>query len=296
MNTSAKQAKEDRKRTVVRKKRFDKVLVPEFSDAPRAKIKVILVDAKPGQPVGRNSELGEVKTQSRAKSVRFRYETVQAEMFGVIKKIYLKKGDTVTAGQPFALVELFDEEEFGCRSDEYEAALDSNQDIRLVEYPSNLKAESPEILRRAAKLMIGFYNEYYSNEVNSPIEECVESSLQSYLLNETNYEHDDWFPEENWEVSRQMFFEGVNTNGIDVWFEDDQLRYDFLEQRFANARYEGASSTEVFRYSNLLRWVYDNERAISDDSDLGDQRVKEIYEIIELEKGVETRTDELLDQ
>ena len=45
MNTSAKQAKEDRKRTVVRKKRFDKVLVPEFSDAPRAKIKVILVDA-----------------------------------------------------------------------------------------------------------------------------------------------------------------------------------------------------------------------------------------------------------
>lgn len=271
-----------------RAKRTHKILVPEFKGAPDTKIRVLLVDANPGQPVSEYSYLGAVKSLSRSRSI-VPEATIYAGKCGAIKEIYLEKGDTVSGGEPFALIELFDKSEFKHRSDEYEATLESNDDITLVKYPEILEGSSPEILRRAAKLMIGIYRYWYSDEVSYPPEECVHSPFGVCLLTETNFEPDEFFSDESWDVSRLMSFGGENTSGIDVWFEDDHLRFDFLEERFANARYEGASSKEVFRYSNLLRWVFDNERAISEDSDLGDERVEEIYRVIELEKGVETR-------
>jgi hypothetical protein len=89
-----------------------------------------------------------------------------------------------------------------------------------------------------------------------------------------------------------MFFDGGKARGLQIWFEDETLMFGGLYEQYCNARYERKSAKDPFRHSNVLRWVFEMERAISAESDLGDRRVQELYSIIEIEKGIEYRTSE----
>jgi biotin carboxyl carrier protein len=97
-----------------KKEKLYTVLLPGIKNVPGDNYKVSVVDAKVGQPIAPHSDLGEMKVILKPKSKRASVDTViiKSKEYGMIKEIYLKKGDIVIKGQPFALVELFDKDEF----------------------------------------------------------------------------------------------------------------------------------------------------------------------------------------
>ena len=267
---------------------IDTVYLPGIENEPSVKFKVSVFDAKPGQPISPSSDLGEMKAIRHPKSKRTYGDTVKIkpEKYGVIKEIYIKKGDVVTEGQPFALIEPFDEREFPQRFDEYVTVADSCSKLYLVEYPKNFESKYPEILRRAAKLMTAFYydwNDDFWNRFASPRDKKFAiTRYDVFCTAEPDPE-----PEHTWSSARSMFFGGDRAKGLQIWFEDDVLEFGALDSHYWMARYERRSLKDPFRHSNVLRWVFEMERAISKDSGLGDGRVTELYEIIELEDGIE---------
>jgi biotin carboxyl carrier protein len=272
-----------------RKERLHTLLLAGIEGEPGLKYEVSSIDAQPGQPVGRGSNLGYF---SAIGSKNFFRDSgpIYSEEYGVIKEIYLKVGDIVTAGQPFALIELFNEAEFPRRFDEYVTVADSCSELILVDYPLHFESKYPEILRRVAKLMTAFYYDW--------CEDCCDhfASPRDKKFAASGYyvscctECDEPEPHETWSVSRLMYFGGDRAQGLENWFDDSVLVFSQLDINYGNARNDSISSKSEHRHSNVLRWVYEMERAISKDSTFGDSRITELYEIIELEEGVEFRS------
>lgn len=286
--TTKSQVPVSRKVSSKRKEKLYTVLLSGIENAPGVKYKVSVVDAKPGQPIAPHSDLGEMKVILKTKSKKAFGDTViiNSKEYGVIKEMYIEKGDTVKKGQSFALVEVFDKDEFPQRSDDYVTAMDSCTDLALVEYPNIFESEYPELLRRAAKLMTAFYLGWCDPFVQP---RPKTSAITDYDIS-CEAETTDPEPYETWTVSRSMFFGGGKTRGLQIWFEDEILMFGGLYEQYCNARYERKSSKDPFRHSNVLRWVFEMERAISEESYFGDRRVQELYRIIEIEKGIEYRT------